>query len=166
VQTHKVIASREYQMSQSVHFTFTPMPHSYSRQAFYSVATTAALPDAVRLYANLVTIELMLKDTIAAGQPGQPGQWQAGHDLHLLLVAYDPALAALGTNLKSAIAALYCTDKTGNAAPVSGSNYPHMRYLRHSSDSAPPHTTVAELNAAYNLAVQCVQQLGQQGLVP
>jgi hypothetical protein len=139
------------------------MSHSYARQSFNSVGTDAGLPAIVRLYSSLVTLELMLKDAIAV----DAGHWVSGHDVHTLMVTFDAGLAVLATNLRTGIGTLYCTDKNGNPSLVSGQAYPHLRYLRHSTDGfGAPHSDDATIEAVHQLALQCIQQLQQQGLVP
>ena len=48
----------------------------------------------------------------------------------------DPGLTALSAQLRVNLAAIPCTDISGNAATVKPSKYPDLRYARHVSDHA------------------------------
>ena len=100
------------------------MAHKYNVSAFQQGATSTH--PLLRLYCSLVVLELALKDSEAVW----PGH--VGHDVPTLLA--DVGETALSVQLQGRLAALKCTARSGAEAPVSASNYAHIRYLRHESD--------------------------------
>jgi hypothetical protein len=111
------------------------MPHSYNKKAFGDgiVATSPLLS----LYASLVIIELRIKDTSAP--------WRGGHRVIEWLASLGET--SLAQQLRTALAKLHCTDRSGGQAPVDGNTYPDLRYLRHETDFAGTSTDVQILDA-------------------
>jgi hypothetical protein len=100
------------------------LPHTYNKQAFANGIVVAS--PLLSLYCSLVIIELAVKDHLAP--------WPTGHKVIEWLTSLgEPSLAQ---QLRTALMVLQCTDRSGNQAPVSGDQYPDLRYLRHDSDFA------------------------------
>jgi hypothetical protein len=99
------------------------MAHTYNLRAFQ--AGSASPNPLLRLYSGLVVVELALKDASAT--------WpRCGHDVPRLLAEIGEA--ALSVQLQGQLSTLKCTAPDGGEAPISSSNYAHLRYLRHESD--------------------------------
>ena len=128
------------------------MPHLYNKQAFGNAAASSSL--LLSLYCSLVVIELAIKDYSAP--------WPKGHRIIEWLTSLgEPSLAQ---QLRSALMALQCTDRSGNQSPVSGDQYPDLRYLRHHSDFANM-TTDAQLQDALDIVGSINQALQRQGVL-
>ena len=102
------------------------MPHTVNRTAFLS-AKKSGQP-LLSAYGQLVATELALKDHAC---------WKNGHDVPKMLDELsDPGLNSLSLQLRALLAAIPCTDISGNAATVRPNIYPDLRYARHASDHA------------------------------
>ncbi len=136
------------------------MPHKYPRNAFLTVGTGHGNHVLVRLYSVLVAMELAFKDNSHA----DTGSWTSGHNVPSMMSAVD---AALGTRLGNALGQLRCTALDGNAASVSASVYPHIRYLRHETDFPPPHISSSDgdIEETLAIAIQCLGVIKVAGLL-
>lgn len=104
------------------------MPHRFNISQF-----RAANGPLVDLYCTLISIELRLKDSLS--------QWKHGHDVITLARHLGvPGVDTAAINLNQSLAALWCTGADGSGQPVIPNQYPHSRYLRHSTDFTPGST--------------------------
>jgi hypothetical protein len=108
----------------------------------------------LRLYCNLISIELRLKDA-------RP-QWQSGHDIGSMLA--DIGEAALSVQLRTKLSALKCTARDGTEVPVDPAQYPHIRYLRHETDF-PGAVKDADLDDAVLLIPDILLSMRNKGIL-
>jgi len=130
------------------------MPHVVNRSAFLAARGCGHV--LLTAYGLLVATELGLKD--------HSGAWGKSHDVPQMLDDIgDPGLTALGTALRTALAAIPCTDIRGNPASVPGHKYPHLRYARHANDHAGG-TTDAHLRSLVQTVDDIIVQLRAKGV--
>jgi hypothetical protein len=128
------------------------MPHNYNKKAFAD-GILAASP-LLSLYCSLVIIELGIKDHLP--------EWPTGHRvIEWLTTLGEPSLAQ---QLRTALIVLQCTDRSGNRAPVSGDQYPDLRYLRHDSDF-PGMTTETQIQDALDIVNSVNTALKSRGVL-
>jgi len=113
------------------------MDYDYNRAAFRSVCEAAGVHSLAVVYCSCVLIELSLKQHL--GLTSTP--LNSGHDLPQLIHRlgmrngkYQSVCNALQRQLSDAIRVLVSQGKSGAARNVPSNSYPHLRYLRHSSD--------------------------------
>jgi hypothetical protein len=110
------------------------MAYRTNISAFLSISSENSLASS---YAKLIACELALKDANCHA----PGN---GHDVPAMLtiaaalpgaqVFLSAQLIGLITQLNADLAALQCLNKAGVAVAVRSTQYPDMRYTRHSGD--------------------------------
>lgn len=132
------------------------MSHARSKAAFAAVNPNDSL---LRLYCEMVGLELMLKD--------RSPQWPRGHDLFILLSnQFDTIIDAYVIQLRQNLGQLNCTDPGGGTSPILLDKYPGIRYMHRSGDM-PNGATDGQIDAIRNLLSDIYQQLDDaHGVAP
>ena len=131
------------------------MPHSYNRAAFD--VGRAAGNALLTLYCSLVSIEIALKD--------RSNPWKRGHMLAQWLTSEgDAGLTSLTQQLVTGLAAMRCTDPTGNSSAIRLDAFPDLRYLRYAADF-PGESTDAQLQACLALVRDIETVLRGKGIL-
>lgn len=140
------------------------MPYQYNRNAF---SVMQSIPDAsplVSAYSILVCIELFLKEQLPAGTFNHGNGHNVPFHLNMLAGTLDAphqaTLQALSVSLGNHIGSLWSEGFKGSNR-VPSRSYPHIRYLRHDSDWASPHSTDADLMKLKMIAAQVKFHLTQ-----
>ncbi len=133
-----------------------PLSHARSRTAFAGVNQCDSL---VRLYCEMIGLELMLKDPSP--------QWPRGHDLFFLLSnQFDAVIDTYVIQLRQDLSQLKCTDPGGETSPIMLDKYPGIRYIHRSGDM-PNGATDAQIDAIRDLLSQIYQWLDNaHGVTP
>ena len=125
-----------------------PMDYDYNRKAFRSTRTLTGLEPLAFVYCSCILLELGLKQHLGFVNTLNNG----GHNLPKLLQQvsvrhpqHKVVCDALKTQLEGALMGIFCQGKKGAMQKVPPSSYPHIRYIRHSSDWPMDATTDAEL---------------------
>jgi hypothetical protein len=127
--------------------------YDYNRAAFRSVYQSPGVRPLALAYCSCVLLELSLKQHL--GLISSP--MNQGHDLpqlvHRLGLRNSKHLFtcnALQVQLRYALTKLFSQGKDGTPRTVPGDSYPHLRYLRHSSDwpqKSSPDQDIATVNS-------------------
>jgi len=134
------------------------MPYSINSASFRSVRHAHGVGLLAKCYATCVHLELCLKsDPNPLSQAGR-----LGHNVPEMLrqVAATPVakrtIVSLAAQLETHLRNLHCQDPSQNAAKVDSRNYPHIRYLRHTSDwpGSPDVSSDSELYAVLTILDQ------------
>ncbi len=135
-------------------YTDEQMDYAYNRRAFRSVRNASNIEPLALVYCELVLTELGIKESLRFCQTPHNG----GHNLPQLIqrvALRNPragvALNSLQVQLASALTALFSQSKLGTARNVPATSYPHIRYLRHSSDWPSQCSSDADLTALSSL---------------
>jgi hypothetical protein len=142
------------------------MPYSYNRSAFRAGADDS-LPILLRTYCSLVALELGLKDFL--GLQESPGN--AGHDLPDLLNQVKQrnrrscgSINSIQTQLRNQLTAIRCQGKAGVPHSIPAQSYPHIRYMRHTSDWQTDFSTDQQLHAVLSTVRKLVSSLAHHGI--
>ena len=113
------------------------MDYDFNRRAFRSVFDTPGIDPLATIYCACILLELSLKQHLNLCSTAGNG----GHDLPQLLqrtAISNPRIrgliASLSPQLSSSLSKLFSQSKKGTARNIPANSYPHIRYLRHSSD--------------------------------
>lgn len=136
------------------------MAHLYTRNAFkvgFNNVTPSS-PPLLSAYCRLVSIELLLKEYLAAEAiPCTPS-----HDIPLMLDRLSTtlrgadvgAINSLRIALKSSLSGLWCQGLKNTAQKVPDKSYPYIRYLRHDTECATDCSTESAVVKLERLAHQ------------
>lgn len=137
------------------------MSYNYNREAFRA-GSHASLPILLRTYCALVALELGLKDHLGLSDSSDNG----GHDLPDLLnrVKLDNRRAsacinAIQTQLRNHLTCIRCQNRSGRAQSIPAQSYPHVRYMRHTSDWASDCSTDNHLHAVLTTVQKLISSL-------
>jgi hypothetical protein len=142
------------------------MAYTYNRNAF-KAGRAESLPILLRTYCSLVALELGLKDVL--GLPESPDN--AGHDLPDLLNQLKkqnkratPSINCIQTQLRNQLTAIRCQGIRGMAQSVPAQSYPHIRYMRHSTDWQSDSSTDHQLRVVLSTVGKLVSSLTHYGI--
>jgi|SRR5579863_6265625 len=126
------------------------MNYDFNRRAFKSVIRAANVEPLATVYCSCVLLELSLKQHLALVSSAANG----GHDLPNLLQRighgnrrYLAVCNALQQQLADSLRSLFSQGRDGTARSVPSNSYPHIRYLRHTSDWTASCSSDAEIQA-------------------
>jgi hypothetical protein len=115
----------------------TEVSYDYNRAAFRSVCNAQGIHGLAMAYCSCILIELGLKQHLLLTSSTMNG----GHDLPQLIQRlghsnsrYIPACNALQRQLSDLLRSLYSQGSGGLPRAIPSNSYPHLRYLRHSSN--------------------------------
>lgn len=113
------------------------MKYDCNRRAFRQAFALTGIETFLAAYTGCVLLELSLKQALGFVESPNNG----GHDLlHLLtqVAQRNPkhahACRAFNAQILNTSKNLICQGRNGRPSPMPPSSYPHLRYLRHSSD--------------------------------
>ena len=118
-------------------FKVLEMNYDYNRKAFRSVCAASGIEPLATSYCACILLELSLKQHLNLVSTVS----NSGHDLSALILRLGQAhrkhaatCNSLQSQLGYALRNLYSQGRNGVARTVPPNSYPHIRYLRHSSD--------------------------------
>jgi len=142
------------------------MHYDYNRAAFRSVCQATGVNSLAVAYCSCVLLELSLKQHLNLISSAL----NSGHDLPQLVhrlgiqhTRYQSTCNALQRQLGDALRALFSQGRGGIARSIPSNSYPHLRYLRHSSDWPSSCSSDVQI-AALNSLLQRIQSLMKRQL--
>ena len=142
------------------------MPYSCNQSAF-KAGGDDSLPVLLRTYCCLVALELGLKDFLGLSE--SPGN--AGHDLPDLLNQVKQrnrracaSINSIQTQLRNQLTSIRCQGRAGSPQSMPAQSYPHIRYMRHTTDWQSDYSTDRQLHAVLSTVRKLVSSLAYQGI--
>lgn len=144
------------------------MHYDYNKKAFRTLLQAADIDPLIAAYGGCVLIELALKQALDLTSSMGNG----GHNLGMLIdqmaqrqpkqkINYDALKAQLNNSLKL----LFCQGRKGIAQETPTGSYPHIRYLRHTSDWNSDCNTDDEIKSFYALIQRIINHLSTKGKI-
>lgn len=140
------------------------MDYEYNRKAFRAFRNAQSTEILPHVYLSCILLELALKQYLGLVKHTGNG----GHNLPRLLqqlsirhprqkIVCDALMISLGNCLSS----LYCQGKSGQPQRVPASSYPHLRYIRHTSDWQTEASTDDEIRNLKGIVDRIVNHLSK-----
>jgi hypothetical protein len=138
------------------------MDYDYNKKVFGNAFGSTSIDSLIAAYTGCIVLELSLKQALGLVHTNSNG----GHDLRLLinrLAQINPkhshAYKAFDAQLVNTSKKIICQGRNGTPLSMPPSSYPHIRYVRHSSDWTSSSTSDADIDQFLGLIQRIINHL-------